>query len=288
MEQRPDRSLGKLRASTACGGGFTFAHLSIVTPVPAWRGRLMRVTSGGAGTEPALNGIYATPREPFRWRRSRKTGREAPTLTSLLGISWIAPSANHRSMARLRGATPTGCKGVRDPAGHHPFDIRQTRQNPAVGDLGGILVGHVVGVHAGRLDEAANQELADELPGLGRFRGGQTYWAPIQAARRYTSPRISRALQRVANPVGATTPIRCVSGSEFEDLQLLSSNPESCRWGSNPISARGRHDTCRPDSSTYTALLPVTDTRGATRSTQAVMRRECPSRHNSAAYSPDV
>ena len=64
-----------------------------------------------------------------------------------------------------------------------------------------------MGVHPGRPDEAADQELAEELPGLGGFRGGQTYWATIQAARRYTAPRIGRAVQRVANPVGATTAI---------------------------------------------------------------------------------
>jgi hypothetical protein len=61
--------------------------------------------------------------------------------------------------------------------------VKPARIRP-LGDLGGILVGHAVGVHPGGLDEAADQELAEELPGLGGFRGGQTYWATIQAARR--------------------------------------------------------------------------------------------------------
>ena len=69
-----------------------------------------------------------------------------------------------------------------------------------------------MGVHPGRPDEAADQELAEELPGLGGFRGGQTYWATIQAARRYTAPRIGRAVQRVANPVGDSNPVGAADG----------------------------------------------------------------------------
>jgi hypothetical protein len=36
----------------------------------------------------------------------------------------------------------------------------------------------------------------------------QTYWATIQAARRYTAPRIGRAVQRVANPVDGMKALR--------------------------------------------------------------------------------
>ena len=78
-----------------------------------------------------------------------------------------------------------------------------------------------MGVHPGRPAEAADQELAEELPGLGGFRGGQTYWATIQAARRYTAPRIGRAVQRVANPVGATTVLTRVSTTSVAPLIVL-------------------------------------------------------------------
>ena len=96
------------------------------------------------------------------------------------------------------------------PRGHHPFDIHQTRPESGRRRPERVrLVGHAVEIHLGVQNEAADQELSEEFCGASsRYHEQADVLGDDSGGSPVHSPRIGRALQRVANPVDGMKALR--------------------------------------------------------------------------------
>jgi hypothetical protein len=134
-----------------------------------------------------------------RRRRSSPAGRR-------LGGPAVHDSADFR--------VPMAIEPLR---GHHPFDTHQARQNPAVGDLGGALVRHAGRIDPRRPDEATDQELPEELAGLGGF----TLERPLPVGEPAADLRPKRAhVEALVRPLESLDV--CLLGLELGALSLPS------------------------------------------------------------------